>query len=222
MTRLEQLEHSLLLREAPDVEDVGRLRRRADLVRDVHSGRDHANGCARRAPAPRQPGHPTRRSTRRARRSVGPEQPARPPRELDIGAPQLDDERLARGETDETRRQPVGVDEVGVARGPPGSARRTRRGRPAAAGAFHGARRRLPTIPSPYAIPKCRNDAGDTTTTSTPRPAQLFDARRGRRHPRRRPRPRVRGRQDDDLHPARSRGANTAGAATTSSAKTKK
>ena len=33
----------------------------------------------------------------------------------------------------------------------------------------HGRARMLPTIPRPYAIPKCRKVAGDTTSTSTPR-----------------------------------------------------
>ena len=35
--------------------------------------------------------------------------------------------------------------------------------------ARHGRARMLPTIPCPYARPKCRNDAGETTSTSTPR-----------------------------------------------------
>ena len=33
---------------------------------------------------------------------------------------------------------------------------------------FHGRRFRFPTMPCPYASPKCRNDAGETTSTSTP------------------------------------------------------
>src|SRR5207253_2545939 len=37
------------------------------------------------------------------------------------------------------------------------------------ASASHGRRRRFPVTPAPYAMPKCRNDAGDTTSTSTPR-----------------------------------------------------
>src|SRR3954469_3521578 len=34
----------------------------------------------------------------------------------------------------------------------------------------HGRARTFPTIPCPYASPKCLNDAGETTSTSTPRP----------------------------------------------------
>lgn len=33
----------------------------------------------------------------------------------------------------------------------------------------HGRARRLPTTPCPYAMPKCRKDEGDTTSTATPR-----------------------------------------------------
>ena len=72
--------------------------------------------------------------------------------------------------------------------------------------AFHGLRFRFPTMPCPYASPKCRNDAGETTSTSMPGFPQMLD-RVAHEHPGDVVRPaRVRRREDDDLHSRRARG----------------
>ena len=77
---------------------------------------------------------------------------------------------------------------------------------------FHGVRRRFPAMPWPYATPKSRKDAGETTWTSTPAARSLLD-RVADEHPGGvvRP-PRVRRREDGDLHA--SRRPNTTGSAT--------
>src|SRR6266536_4748150 len=49
-------------------------------------------------------------------------EPGRPPRQLDVRSPELDDERTSEPQRDPPERQPVRMDEVGVARGPPGGA----------------------------------------------------------------------------------------------------
>ncbi len=106
------------------------------------------------------------------------------------------------------------VDEVGVARRSARSSRVGGEKRAARAPSRHGAARRFWAIPPPYAIPKCRNEAGETTSTSTPARPHPLDcvANEVPCHVARVAR--VRRRQDDDLHG--SRGAKTTGIASES------
>ncbi len=96
-----------------------------------------------------------------------PEDDRRTQRELRIRTPELEHERLPGRERRDRRREPVGVDEVGT---PP--ARRAARAyesrKSGKSSASQGRLRMFPGIPWPYARPKCRNDAGETTSTSTP------------------------------------------------------
>ena len=74
------------------------------------------------------------RALRRARAADGqsttlraadelPRDPARSPRELDVRSPELEDERLSRLQRGQRRREPVRMDEIGIARSSPRSAR---------------------------------------------------------------------------------------------------
>jgi hypothetical protein len=112
--RLYQVEHAFLRREPPGVEDVRRLVRLAHGLGHVDTAWDHAH-CpgAELARGPRE-------LLRRADREPGPPEdeagePGCLPGELHIGAPQLDHERTAGRGGHEPARQPVGMDEVGVA-----------------------------------------------------------------------------------------------------------
>ena len=148
-----------------------------------------------------------------------PEEPRRAARELDVRSPELDDVRLPGRERRERGGKPVRVDEVGVARSP---ARRPR--------VVEEERRQQQREPRPPAqVP------GDPVAVRDPEVAE----RRGRDdldldalRPHRLDGvadeeaghvplvPRVRGRQDDDLH--WSRREKTIGAASASSANAKK
>ncbi len=106
--------------------------------------------------------------------------------ELDVRSPELKDERLSRRDGGQRRGQPVRVHEVGVTRSPSSRARVRGEEEPGRAAPSTGRRLRFPTIPCPYARPKCRNVAGETTS---PRRLRRADARprRARTHRRRRP-----------------------------------
>ena len=217
--RGEELLDPLLRREPADEEDVRRLLGLADRLGDLDPARDHAHLA--RAELARRVGEGLRGRDRQPRAAQErPEEPRRPPRELDVGAPELDDERLPGRERGERRREPVRVDEVGVARRAARRARerdeerRQRAARATAAGAG------CPTIPWPYAIPKCRNDAGETTSTSTPSARRRLDRVADEEAGDVPLVPRVRRRQDDDLHGRRR--AKTIGAASASIANAKK
>ena len=86
----------------------------------------------------------------------------------------------------------------------------------------HFRARRLLTIPSPYAMPKWRNEDGRDDVDLDPRSSKLRQRRPPRTALRRRRVARVRRRQNTDPHAAWSRLPKTAGAAIASIANTKK
>ena len=148
-----------------------------------------------------------------------PEEPRRAPRQLDVGPPELDDERLPGRERRERGREPVRVHEVGVAGGPPRGPRvveqerrqQQRQPRPPA---------QVPGDPvavrDPEVAERRRRDDLDLDALRAHRLDGVADEEAGHV-------PlvtRVRGRQDDDLH--WSRRENTIGAASASSANAKK
>ena len=110
-----ELVDPLLLGEPPDEEHVRRLVR----LPDVAPGSRRRSG--RRARRPRRASRAAAASdsdgtrTMRARRSRAAGDPRRPLRELDVRAPELDDERPPRRERRKRRGEPVRVDEVGAA-----------------------------------------------------------------------------------------------------------
>ncbi len=117
--RFEELADSLLTREPAGVQNVRWLLRRADLLRHVNAARHEAHVSR----AERACGHGQRR--RRTEDEPGsaqqpPERPGRTARQLDVGAPQLYDERPPRCESGKRGREPVCVDEIGSTRCPPG------------------------------------------------------------------------------------------------------
>jgi hypothetical protein len=115
--RCHEVEDALLGREPADVEDVRRLSLpSAGFGRHIHAARDHAHfpraelACRtgkRRRCADNDPRPLDHR----------PRQRRHPPGELDVGPPELEDERFLGGEGSQARREPVGVDQVGVPRG---------------------------------------------------------------------------------------------------------
>ena len=88
--------------------------------------------------------------------------------ELDVGSPRLEHERLARRERREARRQPVGVDEIGASQLRAAAAWAYEAKKAGSSAARAGFDVRFATMPSPYAMPKSRKPAGETTFTSTP------------------------------------------------------
>ena len=108
---------ALLLRQAADEEHVRRLVRLADGLRDLDAARDDAHLAG--AQLPRRVGQRLRGDDREPRAAQQrPEEPWRLPRQLDVRAPELDDERLPGLERRQRGRQPVRVDEIGVPRRP--------------------------------------------------------------------------------------------------------
>ena len=112
---LGELAHALLLGEAPDVEDVRRLVRLADRL----PGSTTPLGIRRTSARPERA-----RLLGERRRGAdddpgAAQQPPRErthvPREGDVRAPELEHDRLARGEGRQGAREPVGVDDVRVA-----------------------------------------------------------------------------------------------------------
>ena len=148
-----------------------------------------------------------------------PEEPRRAPRDLDIRPPELDDVRLAGRERGEAGREPVRVDEVGIPRSPPRrqceadeeGRQEQREPRPPAQVADDPVPVRDPEVPErrrrdDLDLHSLRPHRLDRVTDEEPRHVPLV--------------PRVRGRQDDDLHWRRR--ANTIGAASASIANAKK
>ena len=136
-------------RESTDVEDVRRLVRLDDGL----AGSTTPLGITRTSPAPSARGLVGERRRRADDDPGAPQQPPRErthaPRERDVRAPELEHDRLARGEGRQMRSAASGRGRR-PRRGSPGAQRsRTTRGRAAAARSFQGARRRLLTIPSP-------------------------------------------------------------------------
>ena len=116
-----QIENSLLGREPARVEHLGRRGLFADGRRHVDAAPDHADLA--RAELAGSVGERVRGAERQARAAQDPAgEPRRPPPQLDVRAPELDDEGAPKPHCDPTERQPVRVDEVGVARGAPGRA----------------------------------------------------------------------------------------------------
>ena len=155
----------------PDEQRVRRLRRR---LADLTPGSRRPLGTTRTSCAPSRraswPPSAVRRGDHQPRPARAPaaRATARPARQLDVGPPDL--HARTAGPASRPRRQrgrdPVRVDEIGVARSPRAPRGGTSRGTPARAGRATAARAGCRTIPSPYAIPKWRNDAGETTSTS--------------------------------------------------------
>ena len=216
---LGELPHPLLLGESPDVEGVRWLVRPPGRRGDRDAARDHAD----------VPRTEVARIARKRGRGAdhdprAPDQPPRErprvPREGDVGAPELEHDRLARGEGRQGAREPVGVYDVRVAARAP---RRAREGREE--------RRKDEQLPGGAA--KVVDDAvpvGDPVVPAgrrrhdadvDPRGAECLD-------PVAHERPcnvvrvaRIRRRQDDDLHSRSPRWcASAAGAAIASSAST--
>ena len=151
----------------PGVEDVRRARPDGAARCGMSTPRRDQHHVGRAEPRPG-----LRERARRADDGAGaaqdrPREPRHPARELDVGAPELDDERLPGEPGDETAGQPVGVHEVGVARRPPRGARereqeeRQREGEPRAAAEV--ADDAVPVRDAVVGKPD-----GATTATSTP------------------------------------------------------
>ncbi len=216
---LGELAHALLLGQAPDVEDVWWLVRRPDHFGDRDAARDQAHvdrperarllgECGRGADDdPGAAQQPPRERTNVAR-------------EGDVRAPELEHDRLARGEGRQGAREPVGVDDVRVA------ARAARRARER-----REEERNDEQLPGGAA--KVVDDAGPVGDPVVPEGRRRDDADvdalgAERLHPVAHERPcnvvriaRIRRRQDDDLHSRSPRWcASAAGAAIASSAST--
>ena len=134
----------------------------------VDSARDHANVACAELARGLQRAPPTGRARReRDGRASAPTQRAR--RASSTSVPQSWSTNGFRVFTRGQRRgEPVRVDEIRVARGSPRGTRvRREEQRHERAPSTDGACR-FPTMPCPYASPKCRNEAGETTSTSTP------------------------------------------------------
>ena len=171
-------------RQAPDEEHVRRVVRLADRLRDLDAARDHAHLA--RAELARRVGEGLRGDDHEPRAAQDrPDEPRRAPGELDVGAPELDDERLPGRERREPRREPVRVDEVGVPRGSPRRPREARRGRPAAAARATAARAGCRRSRARRRARSAGTTAGETTSTSTPARAHALDRVARRTAPRR-------------------------------------
>ena len=216
--RRQELVNSLLGREAADEEHMRRLFRLADRLRNLDAARDHPH--VRRAELAGRSREKLRRRDRQLRPAQDrPEEPRRTPRELDVTAPELDHVWLAARERSEPGRQPMRMDEVGIACGSPRGAcvaeqkRRQEQHEPGSTTQVSGdpvpvgdaevpERRRRDDLD----LHSLRTHGLDRVTDEEARHVPLV--------------PRVRGRQDDDLHWRRR--AKTIGAASASIANAKK
>ena len=112
----EQVEDPLLGREPSRVEHLGRLRLLADRGRYLDAAADHAHLAG--AELARSVGQRGRGAEREGGRTEDPaREPRRPPRDLDVRAPELDDEGPAETHRDPAEREPVRVHEIGIAGG---------------------------------------------------------------------------------------------------------
>ena len=164
---LDELDDPLLLREPSREEDVRRRRLLADFARQGDAVRDHAN-VARTEPADvlgERLGDGEHDADAAEERTS---ERRRPARELEIRPVHRDDH----GRRVASATAAVGSQCACTTSASP-AARRAARTKEAAnagsASASHGRLRRFPAMPAPKAIPKWRNDAGDTTSTSTSR-----------------------------------------------------
>ena len=211
---------SLLRREAADEEHVRRLLRLADRLGDLDPARDRRAPRAHRARAPRSRGTPRRRSRAApGAGSAGRASGAR--RAISTSVPQswttygLPVASAARPDG-----KPVRVDEVRITRSPTRRAVRRTTRKAGRNSASHGLRRRLPGDPVPVGDAEVAERRGrddlDLHSLGTHRLDRVTDE-----EPSHVPLvPRVRGRQDDDLHWRRR--AKTIGAASASIANAKK
>ena len=217
---LDELPNTLLLREPPHVEDVRWLVGQADILRNVDAARDHAHlARAERSRVGRERIRGTDDDPRAPQNR--PKQPRQPLCELDVAPPQLHDERLARRETRESRREPVGVHHVGVtSRTAGGTRKREQEQRQQEHSPLLGAE----VVGDPVAVrdpemaERIRGDDAHLDAFL----AQMLDGVSDEAPGEITRLARIRRRQDADFHGAESRRPNTAGATIASIAKTKK
>ncbi len=190
-----------------------------DAIRHGNTARDdaHVSGPERE----RRAGKRLRRAENEARPSEKPAgKPGEAPRELGVGSPELDDERLAGGQCGKRRRKPVGMHEVDTRGGPasrPGIGEQEQR--------HHNRQPRAPpevpddpvTVREPEVAERSRRDHGDFDPGSAQMLDRVLDEHPGDVLLR----ARVRRRQNEDFHPPSSaRREKTTGTATASTANT--
>jgi hypothetical protein len=216
--RVHELEDPLLLAEPPGEEDVRRVVRLRHPLRDLHSGRNHLDpACAQRSRLVGE--EPGRRDDGARAAQQRTHEERRATRQLDVRSPHLQHVRLPRRARGERRRDPVRVNEIGVARDAargdrvrrdesrnerqlPRSGAQVLRDPAAVGDAEVREGRRRDDVDLDAAFPYRAHRPGDEVARDVPRVA------------------RVRRRQDDDLHSVDA--AKTIGSASASARNAKK